>query len=84
MNKDIIIIGCGPSGITAAIYAKRAGFNPIIIEKYMHAHITMEIICHQIALFIFSNKNAVIDIIMAAVKECDTFFIISINDTRII
>ena len=35
MNKDIIIIGCGPSGITAAIYAKRAGFNPIIIEKYM-------------------------------------------------
>ena len=35
MNKDIIIIGCGPSGITAAIYAKRAGFNPIVIEKYM-------------------------------------------------
>lgn len=35
MNKDIIIVGCGPSGITASIYAKRAGFNPIIIEKYM-------------------------------------------------
>lgn len=35
MNKDVIIVGCGPSGITAAIYLKRAGFNPILIEKGM-------------------------------------------------
>ncbi len=30
--KDIIIIGSGPAGYTASIYAKRAGFNPVIIQ----------------------------------------------------
>lgn len=32
-NNDVIIIGAGPAGITAAIYLKRAGINPLIIEK---------------------------------------------------
>ncbi len=30
---DCIIIGGGPSGITAGIYAKRSGLNAVIIEK---------------------------------------------------
>ncbi|MDR0483770.1 MAG: thioredoxin-disulfide reductase [Alphaproteobacteria bacterium] len=30
--KDIIIIGSGPAGYTAGIYAKRSGLNPIIIQ----------------------------------------------------
>ncbi len=30
---DIIIIGAGPAGLTAAIYAKRAGKNVLVIEK---------------------------------------------------
>ena len=30
---DIAIIGAGPAGMTAAIYAKRAGLNTIILEK---------------------------------------------------
>lgn len=30
---DIIIIGCGPAGMTAAIYALRAGKKVLIIEK---------------------------------------------------
>ncbi|MBQ9886994.1 MAG: thioredoxin-disulfide reductase [Lachnospiraceae bacterium] len=30
---DIIIIGSGPAGLSASIYAKRAGFNAITIEK---------------------------------------------------
>lgn len=30
---DIIIIGAGPGGISAAIYAKRAGYNVLLIEK---------------------------------------------------
>lgn len=32
-NNDVIIIGAGPAGMTAAIYLKRAGINPLIIEK---------------------------------------------------
>ncbi len=32
---DILIIGGGPGGITAGIYAKRAGKNVAIIERYM-------------------------------------------------
>ena len=31
--KDTIIIGSGPAGITAGIYLKRAGFNPLIISQ---------------------------------------------------
>ena len=30
---DVIIIGGGPCGIMAGIYAKRSGLNPLIIEK---------------------------------------------------
>mgnify|MGYP004460688323 CR=1 FL=1 len=30
---DVIIIGCGPAGMTAAIYLKQAGINVAIIEK---------------------------------------------------
>ena len=31
--KDIIIIGAGPAGMTAGIYAKRANLKVAIIEK---------------------------------------------------
>ncbi len=30
---DIIIIGGGPAGLTAALYARRAGKRVLIIEK---------------------------------------------------
>ncbi len=30
---DLIIIGSGPAGLSAAVYAKRAGLNMLIIEK---------------------------------------------------
>jgi thioredoxin reductase (NADPH) len=32
-EKDLVIIGGGPAGLTAAIYATRAGLNSVVIEK---------------------------------------------------
>ena len=31
-QKDIIIIGSGPAGLTAAIYISRSGYSPLVIE----------------------------------------------------
>lgn len=33
VEKDLIIVGAGPAGMTAAIYAERAGLKTVIIER---------------------------------------------------
>jgi thioredoxin reductase (NADPH) len=33
INKDVAVIGLGPSGVTASIYLKRYGMNPVAFER---------------------------------------------------
>jgi len=35
IKTDLIIIGAGPGGLSAALYARRAGLNFEIVEKLM-------------------------------------------------
>ncbi|MBP7584194.1 MAG: FAD-dependent oxidoreductase, partial [Spirochaetes bacterium] len=32
--KDLIILGAGPAGLTAAIYGMRAGLDLLVLEKF--------------------------------------------------
>jgi thioredoxin reductase (NADPH) len=37
INRDVVIIGSGPAGLTAAIYSARANLKPLLIDAPAHA-----------------------------------------------
>lgn len=51
---DLIIIGCGPAGISAALEAKRTGLSHLILEKQL---IGNTIYNYPVGLTVFSTTN---------------------------
>jgi thioredoxin reductase (NADPH) len=41
-HYDVAIIGAGPAGLSAAIYSKRAGLTPIVLDKYLTGGLVIE------------------------------------------
>ena len=33
MVRDVVIVGAGPAGISAAVYLQRIGLEPLVLEK---------------------------------------------------
>ena len=41
MLYDLTVVGGGPAGLTAAIYAVRSGLNTLLIETVSYTHLTL-------------------------------------------
>lgn len=81
MNIDIVIIGGGPSGLTAGIYAVRAGLSVVIIEKqFVGGQITnTESVDNYPALFNISGA----DLAFKMMEQAQTLGVQIVYDTVI-
>lgn len=71
MNTDVAIIGGGPAGITAAIYAARAGLKVIICEKNIYGGQTS--IIDTIENYPGISKISGVDFSNALYEQCTHF-----------
>ena len=40
-KRELVIIGAGPAGLSAAIYGKRAGLDTLVLETVSYTHLTL-------------------------------------------
>lgn len=69
--KDLIIIGAGPGGVTAAIYGKRAGLNLMVFEKMIVGGAVVN--AYEIENYPGVGKIVGSDLAMRLISELDEF-----------
>ena len=73
VEKDLVIIGGGPAGLTAAIYAVRAGLNSIVIEKSnLGGQVTITPVVENYPGFMRIGGKSLVDLIaQQAAQYCE-------------
>jgi thioredoxin reductase (NADPH) len=73
VEKDLVIIGGGPAGLTAAIYAVRAGLNSIVIEKgNLGGQVTITPVVENYPGFMRIGGKSLVDLIaQQAAQYCE-------------
>jgi thioredoxin reductase (NADPH) len=73
VEKDLVIIGGGPAGLSAAIYAVRAGLNSVVIEKSnLGGQVTITPVVENYPGFMRIGGKSLVDLIaQQAAQYCD-------------
>jgi len=73
VEKDLVIIGGGPAGLTTAIYAVRAGLNSVVIEKSnLGGQVTITPVVENYPGFMRIGGKSLVDLIaQQAAQYCE-------------
>ncbi len=73
VEKDLVIVGGGPAGLTAAIYGVRAGLNSIVIEKgNLGGQVTITPVVENYPGFMRIGGKSLVDLIaQQAAQYCE-------------
>ncbi|MGC8585610.1 MAG: NAD(P)/FAD-dependent oxidoreductase [Thermoplasmata archaeon] len=84
-NYEMVIIGGGPAGLSAGIYAKRAGLNAVILDKNMAGGLVSEdpLIENYLGFRSISGEELATDFRKHAGEYLDTFNGIEVSDVKI-
>ena len=70
---DLVIVGSGPAGLSAAVYAKRAGLNMIIIEKKTRRNKQIQMIILKILSILSTQRQScILQILLYILKELNS------------